>query len=80
MRLHGAVTDPGGAENERKTTWLIDGKEVARGLDAFVAAPSAGRHTAELRAGTGRGAGTAQIDFVTIDLEREAQKHEQHPG
>jgi hypothetical protein len=72
MRLHGAATDAGDPEKEHQARWLIDGKEVAKGLDAYIAAPRAGRHILELRVGTGRRGGTDEVRFTTIDLEREA--------
>jgi hypothetical protein len=76
MRLHGAATDPRGPDQKQTARWLIDRKEVARELEAFVEAPRAGRHTLELTVGSGRRRGRARIDFVTIDLEREARRHE----
>ena len=76
MRLYGAATDAGGSEDEQAARWLIDGKEVAKGLDVFVGAPPAGRHTLELRVGSGRGGGTGEVEFVTIDLEREVRRLE----
>jgi hypothetical protein len=77
MRLHGAVTDPRNTKNENQARWLIDEKEVTKGLDTYITAPRAGRHTLELRVGSGRTGGTAHVGFVTIDLEREARRHEQ---
>jgi len=80
MRLHGAATDPGGDENASQARWLIDRKEAAEGLDAFVTAPPAGSHTLELAVGSGRRLARARIGFVTIDLEREARRLQQHHG
>jgi hypothetical protein len=80
MRLHGAATDPRASEETPPASWLIDKKEAAKGLDAVVTAPPAGRHTLELAVGSGRGRARAAIRFVTVDIEREAQRHEQHPG
>ncbi len=76
MRLHGAVTEPHASVKEQRARWLMDRKEVAEGLDVFVAAPRAGRHTLELTVGSGRTGAKTRIGFVTIDLEREARKHE----
>ena len=76
MRLHGAVTEPHASAKEQRARWLMDRKEVAEGLDVFVAAPRAGRHTLELTVGSGRTGAKTRIGFVTIDLEREARKHE----
>jgi hypothetical protein len=82
MRLYGAVTGLGGAEHEQAESarWLIDRKEVARGLDAFVPAPTAGRHTLELAVGSGRSLSRARIGFVTVDLDREARRLETPEG
>ena len=81
MRLHGAATDPRADEKTQQARWLIDRKEAARGLDAFVTAPPAGRHTLELAVGSGRRLARARVGFVTIDLEREAQRQQQqHRG
>lgn len=76
MRLYGAVTDPRGRDETERARWLIDRKQVAKGLDAFVEAPRAGRHTLELAVGSGRSRGRVRIVFVTVDLEREAHKLE----
>jgi hypothetical protein len=80
MRLYGTATDPRDPEREHAARWTIDRKEAARGLDAFVTAPPAGRHTLELAAGTGRRVGRARISFVTVDLEREARRHKEQRG
>ena len=80
MRLYGATTGVGSPTEEQPTRWLIDGKEVAKGIDVYVAAPEAGRHTLELRVGSGRKGGAAEADFVTIDLEREARRSEHRPS
>ncbi|MGH3084574.1 MAG: hypothetical protein ACRDNP_11080 [Gaiellaceae bacterium] len=80
MRLHGAATDPRGDEKAQHARWLIDRKEAASGLDAFITAPPAGRHTLELAVGSGRRLGRATIGFVTIDIEREARRQRQHLG
>lgn len=74
MRLYGAATAADESDAELPVRWLVDGDEVAKEIDAYVAAPGAGRHTVELRVGGGRKAGTARASFVTIDLEREARK------
>jgi hypothetical protein len=74
MRLHGAATDAGDPDQDHPARWLVDGKEVAKGLDAFIPAPRAGRHVLELRVGSGRRSGTAEVRFTTLDLEREAKK------
>jgi hypothetical protein len=81
MRLHGAATDPRADEKEQQARWLIDRKEAAKGLDAFVTAPPAGSHTLELAVGSGRRLARARVGFVTIDLEREARRQQQqHRG
>jgi hypothetical protein len=79
MRIYGAAADPRGGEDAQQARWLIDRNEAASGLDAFVTAPSAGRHTLELIVGSGRKLARARIGFVTLDLDREARRQEQHP-
>jgi hypothetical protein len=80
IRLHGAATDPRADEKAQRARWLIDRKEVATGLDAFVTAPPAGRHILELAVGSGRRLARVRIGFVTIDLEREARRQQQQGG
>jgi hypothetical protein len=49
LRLWGAATSGAGEPvNPERTRWLIDGQEVARGLDAWVVAPPEGDHECTL--------------------------------
>jgi hypothetical protein len=81
MRLWAAVTDPRDPEAEPPDArWTLDRKAVAEGVDAFVTAPKAGRHRGEVRVGTGRGASTASVEFVTIDPERELRRAQHEAG
>ncbi len=49
MRVWGAATDSAGTPlPDESCLWLLDGKEVGRGTDAWVTAPAAGEHRATL--------------------------------
>jgi hypothetical protein len=65
MRLWGVATadngEPVGTEDAR---WLVDGREAASGLDAFIEAPAVGRHKVSLM--VGGEAGRADSTFQTI--------------
>jgi hypothetical protein len=75
MRLHGVATDPRKPEEQVKgARWLLDRKEAAEGLDAFVPAPSPGRHRLELVVGRGRAPVRTAIEFVTVDPTRPARR------
>ena len=72
MRVHGVATDPHKPEEQvQNARWLLDRKKAAEGLDAFVTAPSPGRHRLELVVGGGRPRSRAAIEFVTIDPTRQ---------
>ena len=66
-RLYGAATlsneEPAPEKNVR---WLIDGKEVAKGLDVFVPAPKAGEHRLTLAVNVKGEEGEQTIKFNTI--------------
>jgi hypothetical protein len=77
MRIWGAVSDGTGEELEVKSArWLLDGKEVAKGLDEFVIAPRAGTHRLTLSVMTEEGKTDQTIRFKTVSVpdEREGDR------
>lgn len=78
MRLWAAVsTSTGELPGPEASQWFIDGKEVARGLDAWETAPESGEHTCSLVVEDEQGRGEAEVTFRTIDPgeeERPVQK------
>ncbi|HUF37144.1 MAG TPA: hypothetical protein VMN57_01365 [Anaerolineales bacterium] len=69
MRLWGtAQSDRPGDEVEPKALWILDGEELAEGLDAFHPAPGAGEHKLTLQVSIGDRRGEASIGFVTADI------------
>ncbi len=72
VRLWGAASDAHGAPvPDEAARWLVDGDEVATGLDAFVPAPKAGRHRATLVVKTRDGSSEITAEFTTVDLPEE---------
>jgi hypothetical protein len=75
MRLWGAVTgtdsEAGSAEGGR---WLMDGKEAAAGLDAFITAPAAGEHRLTLIIGARSERAETVVKFRTVRLPRDREK------
>ena len=70
MRLWGVSTDAHGeAVPDEAARWLIDGKDVATGFDAFVEAPKPGTHRATLKIKTGDV--EQSVRFTTVDLPEE---------
>jgi hypothetical protein len=70
LRLWGAVTvdgRPSVAVEEAR--WLLDGEQIAEGLDAFRRAPSAGEHILELRVTADALEGSVAHGFVTVSIE-----------
>jgi hypothetical protein len=66
LRLWGAATASNGAPAaDEHCSWTLDGKEVGRGLDLWIAAPAAGRHELVLTARAGDAASLKTITFVT---------------
>ena len=53
--------------------WLIDGKEVAHGRNAWVAAPKAGRHTCSLVVQDGKEKATQTISLETVSIRKNAR-------
>jgi hypothetical protein len=70
MRLWGTAGQ-GEPPADDAARWLVDGKEVARGLDAFVEAPKAGKHRATLAVKTGDGSTEISVSFVTVGVPEE---------
>lgn len=75
MRMWGAVSYGDGESVEVKSArWLVDGKEVATGLDVFVTAPPAGDHRLTL-AVIAKGAKADQtVKFKTIRVTDEREE------
>jgi hypothetical protein len=66
-RLWGAVSRGDGDMVETKgARWLVDGKEAATGLDAFITAPRAGEHRLTLSVTTKDGKAERTIKFTTV--------------
>ena len=67
MRLYGAATlSNGDPAPEEKVRWLIDGNEVGKNLDIFIAAPKAGDHRLTLSVKVKSEEGEQTIRFTTI--------------
>jgi hypothetical protein len=72
MRLWGAAgLATGQAAPEDAARWLVDGKEVAEGFDAYVEAPKPGKHRATLTVKTREGDAELSVAFVTVELPEE---------
>jgi hypothetical protein len=71
MRLHGAVWPAPEEGKEAPARWLMNGKEVARGLDAFIAAPAAGKHRLVLSVTGPGGKAEVALAFETVDWKEE---------
>jgi hypothetical protein len=68
MRLWGAVTNHDGTRvDDEACTWRVDGREVARGIDAFIEAPPPGEHLCQLRVRGRDGRAEASVVFRTVD-------------
>ena len=67
MRLYGAATlSSGEPAPDQSARWLIDGKEIAKGLDVFTTAPKAGEHRLTLSINVKGEEGEASTKFITI--------------
>jgi hypothetical protein len=62
----GKLVEPGYAR------WLINGNEVARGLNVFVTAPSEGKHSCTLIIEAGRESTEVTITFETVAVPHES--------
>lgn len=72
MRLWGAAqTDRPDTGGDLKAIWLLDGEEVAEGLDVFVPAPEAGEHKLTLQVYMGDQQGEATAVFRSIEEPRQ---------
>jgi hypothetical protein len=72
MRLWGVVSNPTGkAEKPERAVWLIDGKEVATGLDAFIAAPRRGKHKLTLVVRKRNKKTEKTVSFTTLQAPKE---------
>jgi len=68
MRLWAAVTTVTGEPiDPQACRWLLDGKEAARGADAWTTAPKAGEHRCRLIVTDDGGESEASVSFTTID-------------
>jgi hypothetical protein len=64
MRLWAAVNDGSGEPvADAWCRWILDGREVAQGMDEFVDAPGPGEHRLELLVRTKDGEGAATVSF-----------------
>ena len=77
LRLWGVVTRSSGEPVEPESArWLIDGEEVARGLDVFIAAPDEGQHRCTLIVETYGETAEANVEFETVALPYESRQGE----
>jgi hypothetical protein len=78
LRLWGVVTQSSGEPIEPESArWLIDGEEVARGLDVFTVAPEdEGRHRCTLIVETYGETAEANVEFETVALPDEGRQGE----
>ena len=73
LRLQGMATEPGGEPSDpERCVWRIDGEEVARGFDAFLAAPDEGNHVVAFTAEGEGGRAEARVRVATLHPERGA--------
>jgi hypothetical protein len=61
----GTSADGGNVEPER-CLWILDDKEVGRGLEVWTVAPQAGQHVVALNAHDAYGASEAAVHFATV--------------
>ena len=72
MRLWGAAQSDQHAEEEgRKALWILDGDEIAEGLDVFITAPRTGEHKLTLQVFQGDKSGEATVSFITLEIPSE---------
>ena len=75
LRLWGsAVGSDGRPTPPERCSWSLDGKDVGRGVDLFIAAPAAGKHEVVFSAGGGDGHSAAKINLVTTKLAGATEK------
>ena len=68
LRLWAATGGPAEPPEEDAFRWLIDGEEVARGLDAWVVAPGAGEHQCTLEWVADAESGSRSVSFVALSV------------
>lgn len=69
LRLWGMATAASGdTEQDEDARWLIDEREVATGLDAYVSTPPPGDHQATLMIRGPEGSVTLSVDFTVVQL------------
>jgi hypothetical protein len=72
MRLWGVANEARGQPApDEAARWVIDGDEIATGLDAFVEAPKPGKHRATLTVQTREGKVETSVAFTTVELPEE---------
>jgi hypothetical protein len=75
LRLWGTGANNSGKPIEATSArWIIDGKEVARGFDIFMAAPSEGQHSCTLIVDSDGLTGQESTKFETLGLPRTRKK------
>jgi hypothetical protein len=68
MRLWAAATTAAGEPiDPSRCTWTIDGREVARGLDAWVTTPADGAHRCAISVESEAGRSEASVTFRTVE-------------
>jgi hypothetical protein len=71
LRLWAAVSTSTGKLIESKScVWIVDGKEVARGPDAWIVAPGRGRHECKLVVEDSGGRSETSVSFSTVTTDR----------
>lgn len=71
LRLLAAVSTSTGQLIEPKScVWIVDGKEVGRGLDVWTVAPGRGKHECKLVVEDSGGRSETSVSFSTVATER----------
>ncbi len=69
LRLWAAVTtDTGTRLDPEAYQWMVDGKEVGRGVEVWITAPKAGEHDCTLTVKGPGGQSQVRVKFATLDL------------
>ena len=77
MRLWGVATgNDGEPVADEKARWLVDGKEVAQGMDAFIPAPRAGEHRLTLIVAEDAKKAERSIRFNTVQVPSEEEENQ----
>jgi hypothetical protein len=81
MRLWAAISTTTGERIDPKSArWLIDGKDVASGPDAWTTSPKSGEHRCTLIVEDQSGRSEVSLKFTTIDQRRLNESMEEGPG